>query len=78
MTAGPGDRSGTRPARGAGRLTSFFEDEVDLRHLEPGQFDVDVDLDQPLKFNRQQLPVPPGLLGELVVGQDVGALIGLA
>jgi hypothetical protein len=67
-----------RPARGAGRLASFLKDEVDLRHLEPGQFDIDVELDQPLQFNRQQLPIPPGRLGEPIVGQDIGALIGVA
>ena len=67
-----------RAVRSAGRLARFLKDEVDLRHLEPGQFDIDVELDQPLKFNRQQFLVPPGLLGELVVGQDVGALIGVA
>ena len=81
MTAGPGEGSGGsffRPARGVGRLARFLKDEVDLRHLEPGQFDIDLELDQPLQFDRQQLLVPAGLLGELVVGQDIGALIGLA
>jgi len=34
-----------RPARCAGRLTRFFQDDVDLRHLEPGQFNVDLELD---------------------------------
>ena len=34
-----------RAARVAGRLACFFEDEVDLRHLEPGQFNVDLELD---------------------------------
>ena len=67
-----------RPARHAGRFARFLQDEVDLRHLESGQFDIDLELDQPLQLNRQQLPVPAGLLGEPVVGQDVGALIGVA
>ena len=81
MTAGPGEelgawylpvRSGRRSPRGV------LEDDVDLRHLEPGQLDLDVEVDQALQLDRQKLLVPAGLLGELVVGQDVGALIGLA
>ena len=59
-------------------LARFFKDEVDLRRLEPGQFDVDVEFDQPLQFDRQELFVPAGPLGELVVGKDIGALLGLA
>ena len=47
-----------RPARGAACLARFLKDQVDLRHLEPGQFDIDLELDQPLQFNCQQLAVP--------------------
>jgi hypothetical protein len=36
------------PACHITRLARFLEDEVDLRHLEPGQFDIDVEFDQPL------------------------------
>ena len=81
LTAGPGEGSGavsSGPLGVAARLARLLEDEVDLRHLEPGQFDIDVELDQPLQLNRQQLPVPSGLLGKLVVGQHIGALIGIA
>src|SRR6266568_7196896 len=67
-----------RAARRAVSLASILQDDVDFRHLEPGQFDFDIEIDQTLQLNRQNLLVPPGLLGELVVGQDVGALIRLA
>jgi hypothetical protein len=67
-----------RPARLTARLPPLLQDEVDLRHVEPGQFDIDVEFDQALQFNRQQLLIPAGLLGELVVGQDIGAFVGIA
>ena len=46
------------PARGAGRLASVLKDEVDLRHLEPGQFDIDLELDQPLAVQWPAVPCP--------------------
>jgi hypothetical protein len=58
-----------RPARFPVGFASFLEDEVNLRLIEPGQFDLDVELDQPLQFDRQKLLVPPGPLGEPVVGK---------
>src|SRR5205823_12525669 len=64
-----------RAARRAVSLASILQDDVDFRHLEPGQFDFDIEIDQTLQLDRQNLLVPPGLLGELVVGQDVGALM---
>jgi len=67
-----------RAARRAVSLASILQDDVDFRHLEPGQFDFDIEIDQTLQLDRQKLLVPAGLLGELVVGQDVGALIRLA
>ena len=63
-----------RAARCAVCLAGILQDDVDFRHLEPGQFDLDVEIDQALQLNRQKLLVPPGLLGKLVVGQDVGSL----
>jgi len=67
-----------RAARCVVCLAGILQDDVDFRYLEPGQFDLDVEIDQILELNRQKLLVPPGFLGELVIGQDVGALIRLA
>jgi hypothetical protein len=36
------------PACHITRLARFLEDEVDFCHLKPGQFDIDVEFDQPL------------------------------
>ena len=56
------------------------DQDVDLGHLEAGDRDVEVEieLDQVLQLDRQDLAIPAGLLGELVVGEDVGALLRLA
>ena len=50
-----------RAVGGAGRLARLLKNDVDLRHLKPGQLDVDVELDQALQFDRQKLLVPPGV-----------------
>ena len=55
-----------RSVRGAACLARVLQDDVDLRHLEPGQLDIDIEFDQPLQLDRQQLLVPSGLFGELV------------
>jgi hypothetical protein len=56
----------------------LLEEEVDLRNREPGQFDVELEVDEALQLDCQELLVPAGLLGELVVSQDIGPLFGLA
>jgi hypothetical protein len=67
-----------RTALGAIRPASILQDKVDFRHLEPGQFDFKVELEQPLQLDRQNRLVPSGLRRKLIVGQDVGPLVGIA
>jgi hypothetical protein len=45
----------------AGHAAGLLQDDVDFGHLEPSQFDLDVEIDQALQLNRQKLLVPPGL-----------------
>ena len=44
---------------------------------EAGELDVELEIDQALQLDRQDLAVPAGLLGQPVVGKDVGPLLGL-
>ena len=50
---------------------------VDLGHLEAGDRDVEIKIEpgQVLQLDLEDLRIPAGLLGELVVGEDVGALL---
>ena len=59
------------------RRFHLFEDEVDLGHFEAGDGHVEIgdDLRQMLEFDGENLGVPAGPRGELVVRQDKGALL---
>ena len=57
------------------RRVGIFKDNVDLGNLEARQFHFKIEIDQPLQFDGKQLPVPTGFLGELVVCEDVCALL---
>ena len=46
--------------------------------LEPDRLEIKIEVDERLQLDRQDLAVPAGVLRELVVGQDVGALVGFA
>ena len=50
---------------------------VDLADREAGELDVVLRLDQALQLDREQFLVPAGVQRELVVGEDVGPLLGL-
>jgi hypothetical protein len=65
----------TRPAGGVARL---IEDEIDFARLKPGQFHLELEGHQRLELDRQDLTVPVRLLGQAIVGQDIGALLDLA
>ena len=54
----------------------FADDDVGLADREAGQIEVILGLDQALQLDREQLLVPAGVQGKLVVGQDVGAFFG--
>jgi hypothetical protein len=53
-------------------FAGLLEHEVDLGRGETGDLDVKIDRDQALQLDRQQLLVPPGIDGKLVVGQYIG------
>lgn len=56
------------------------DQRIDLWKFEPGQaqIEVKIKLGQILEFDAQQLPVPADSLRQPVVGNDIGANIGLA
>src|SRR6516225_9159690 len=59
-------------------LGCFIEDEIDLGHFKAGDFNLEVHVDESLQLDRQDLAVPTRFLRELVVGQDVCALLCVA
>lgn len=61
-----------------GLSVSFVtEQDIDLGHFKAGDCDVEIEIEagQMLQLDLQNLRIPPGFLGELVVGQDVGSLL---
>ena len=58
-------------------LAGFIEHEVDLGQAEPGHLDIELQVDQRLQLDREDLLVPPGIERELVVGEHVGAPLGI-
>src|SRR5262249_44393007 len=59
------------------RLPGLLQAKVDLGGLEARQLDLEVEIDQRLQLDRQNLPVPAGLLGKPVIGKDVSPLFWL-
>lgn len=55
------------------------EQKIDLAHLETSHRDVKIGVDgsQVLQLDGQDVAVPASLFGQLVVGEDVGALLGI-
>ena len=87
--ASPRDRRPRRDRRhlicGIGLAVLFAErqladEHVDLRQLEAGdgEIEVDVEVGEILELDREQVPIPAGILGELVVGDHISADIRLA
>ena len=56
----------------------LIDERIEFRGREPGQLNVEVELDKVLKLDRQQVLVPPGELSEAIVGEHVRALLRLA
>jgi hypothetical protein len=56
------------------------DQDVDLGGLETrnGHIKIEIDAGQVLQLDGEDVPIPPRLLGELVVGEDVGALLVFA
>ena len=61
-------------------ISHSLEQQVDLRDLEAGerQVEVDVQFGDVAELQRQKLLIPAGVQGTLVVGDDVSALLRLA
>lgn len=65
-------------ALGAGvRFGGLMQHKIDLRSLKANRLEFIVEIDQALQFERQQRAVPAGFQRQLIVGQDIGCLIGL-
>jgi hypothetical protein len=83
LVAGPADgrpRGGSRKfCFGVGgvlaRLVGAIQDDLDFLHLKPGQADFEIDVDKGLQFQGENLPVPPGLCGDRVIGNQIGPLL---
>jgi hypothetical protein len=60
-------------------LLAAFDQEIDLGRLESdhGEIEVEVDLGEALQLDREEVFVPACILGESVVGDDVGPDLGL-
>ena len=72
-----GDRRGLRCRIGwIGVQIAGIQQNVDLGGLEAGHFDLDVELEQLGQLEPQGIGIPAGILGQPVVGDDVGALLG--
>ena len=70
-----GTAGGSGVSSSRGSASAEREQRVDLGRLEAERAEVDAELGEVGHLERQQLPVPAGLLGEAVVGEDVGPLL---
>lgn len=50
---------------------------IDFRYVEAGEGDIEIECLQILQLNSKQLAVPSRVFGELIVGDDIGANLGL-
>src|SRR5262249_18954946 len=58
-------------------LQGLIEYQLDLGHLEAGELDVEVHVDEGLQLDRQNFPIPACLLRNSVVRQYVRTLVGV-
>ena len=60
-------------------LVRAANQEINLAHLKTGggYIEIKVHFEETLQFQGKQFAVPAGILGELVVGENVGALLRL-
>ena len=56
---------------------ALVEHEVDLGEAEAGQLDIELEVDQRLQLDREDLLVPAGVERQLVVGEHIGAALGV-
>jgi len=62
---------------GRGALFRFFDHEVDFGEREARELDIELEIDQGLELDREHVSVPPGVQGQLVVGEHVGSSLRL-
>ena len=58
-------------------LFGVVQENVDFGEGEAGEFDVELHLNEGLEFDRQDIAIPAGVLRKLVVGDHIGAALGL-
>ena len=60
-------------------LLAAANQEIDLAHLKTsgGHIEIKLHFEETLQFQGKQVAVPTGILGELVVGENVAALLRL-
>jgi hypothetical protein len=66
------DQIGRRIDRRQGSFSRLVERKIDLGEREASQSNVELQIDQRLQLNRQDLRIPAGVEGKLVVGQYIG------
>jgi hypothetical protein len=64
--------------RRRGALARVVQDYLDLGEGEAGELDIELDIDQGLQLDREHVAIPAGVLGELVVRDDVGPALSRA
>jgi hypothetical protein len=62
------------------RLAGTVGQKIDFCRLEASDLNVELEVEarEMLELDRQDLAIPPGIEGELVVGDDIGPLLGIA
>lgn len=55
----------------------LIEHQIDLGEAEAGELDIEFQVDQPLQFDCEDVAIPARVKRELVVGEDIGAPLGL-
>ena len=76
-TASAGRGHGVLAFRGVRISLVGFVQQIDLGEAEPGQLDIELQVDEGLELDGQHLLVPTGIERELVVGEHVCPPLGL-
>ena len=58
----------------ASRFLGFLQTEIDIGGLEAGQLNLEVEIDQRLELDGENFPIPPRLLSQAIVREDVRTL----
>jgi hypothetical protein len=73
------ERPGRQDVFGASliRLRAVIQQQVNLSDFEAGELDVEVEVEQGLQLDGEDTTIPAGPLGQAIVSNDIGALLGL-